>query len=302
MKKKLVSFLLACFLVLAALPLSAQASNFYLIEDSDTRLLTKEELYTWQYDALGYILNEIFARHGYHFIPGGKYDNYFRCQTWYSESTQYDTNQELYKTLSQVEWNNESLIKDVRKEMLDSGNANPAGKALPKVSALSDVPGVFSSFTKGAFAANQVMKVYTGPGENYYRPSKNGQSPAVSTNDTVWVGGWENGWLMVLYETNKGNVRVGYVAGDSFTDRITAPRLAFTGSDAVITTRCALTDDPVVSYTTEATLEAGTKVTYLSTYVNASSWAYVETTVDGKPCRGFLDISCLSITEMEQDK
>ena len=43
---------------------TASASNFYLIEDSNTRLLTRDELWEWQYDALGYVFNEIFARHG----------------------------------------------------------------------------------------------------------------------------------------------------------------------------------------------------------------------------------------------
>lgn len=109
MRKKLASFLCATLLFASALS-AASASNFYLIADSDTRELTRDELWEWQYEALGYILNEIFARHGYHFIPGQKYDNYFRAQTWYRENEQYDSNQGIYKRLmTDVEWRNERL-------------------------------------------------------------------------------------------------------------------------------------------------------------------------------------------------
>ena len=72
-----------CLTLVLLLDASAQASNFYLIEDSDTRLLTRSELWEWQYDALGYVFNEIFARHGYHFEAGGKYESYFKAQDWY---------------------------------------------------------------------------------------------------------------------------------------------------------------------------------------------------------------------------
>ena len=65
MRKKLTAFLCATLLFVSALS-AASASNFYLIADSDTRELTRDELWEWQYEALGYILNEIFARHGYH--------------------------------------------------------------------------------------------------------------------------------------------------------------------------------------------------------------------------------------------
>ena len=45
-------------------------NNFYIVDDSDSRYLTRDELWEWQYDALGYIYNEIFARHGRPFRPG----------------------------------------------------------------------------------------------------------------------------------------------------------------------------------------------------------------------------------------
>ncbi|NLM85726.1 MAG: YARHG domain-containing protein [Clostridiales bacterium] len=68
---------LAIILALALLPVLASASNFYLFPDSNKRLLTYEEVAAWQYDALGYAFNELFARYGRPFDPGSKYDNYF---------------------------------------------------------------------------------------------------------------------------------------------------------------------------------------------------------------------------------
>ena len=104
--KRIATLLLALLLVGTAA--TACAANFYLIEDSNTRELTREELWTWQYDALGYVFNEIFARHGYHFEPGGKYESYFMAQDWYHENEVYDTNQEIYDHLmNTVAWKNE---------------------------------------------------------------------------------------------------------------------------------------------------------------------------------------------------
>lgn len=65
MKRMLLSALLG--MVLACIMPAALASginNYFIIPDSDTRLLTEEELWGWQYEAVGYIYNEIFARHG----------------------------------------------------------------------------------------------------------------------------------------------------------------------------------------------------------------------------------------------
>lgn len=66
-------------MVLAALLLSigiASAELNYILPDSNSRELTWDEVARWDYETLGYAFNEIFARHGYVFHPGEKYDNY----------------------------------------------------------------------------------------------------------------------------------------------------------------------------------------------------------------------------------
>ena len=80
MKKLLLCLLLAALLIQ---PLSALAMDFYLIPDSNSRKLTKDEVARWSADSLMYLVNEIFARHGFGFQAGGPFDNYFRQQDWY---------------------------------------------------------------------------------------------------------------------------------------------------------------------------------------------------------------------------
>lgn len=89
-------------MVLAALLLSigiASAELNYILPDSNSRELTWDEVARWDYETLGYAFNEIFARHGYVFHPGEKYDNYFSCQPWYTPNR--DTNNQRRLSLPQ---------------------------------------------------------------------------------------------------------------------------------------------------------------------------------------------------------
>ena len=293
MKKQVASLVFAT--ALAVCGVSARASSFYLLEGSDNRLLEEAEVREWSCEAMPYLYDEIFARHGFHFEPGGRFDNYFRCQAWYAESEELETNQEVYDTLREIEWKNVQLIKEVRRSMEESGDLNPEGKKIPDVTTLTELPGVFSSFARKAFAPGQSMKVLTGPGEAYMAGLTGGSAPCVSTNDAIWVGGWENDWLLILYETNSGNVRVGYVSRNSFKDEIKAPDLSYEHSAASIKSDCTLTDDPVANGKHFLKLTEGTEVKYLSTYINESAWAYVEVEQDGIKARGFLPAECVTI-------
>lgn len=131
MMKKLTAILVAVLCILASTVAFAQYDGQYIIPNSDTRRLTEAELWEYEYDTLGYVLNEIFARHGYHFQRGGKYDQYFRSTDWYQENTRYATNQEIYAhEISSIEWANESLVKKVREDMRARHTKNPSGLSL----------------------------------------------------------------------------------------------------------------------------------------------------------------------------
>ena len=125
MKKWIIVILIIILLPSIAL---AGGGRKYIIPDSDTRLLSEAELWEWDYESLGYILNEIFARHGYNFIPGEKYDTYFSRLSWYEPNADSDNRRACYPKLSSLEWDNERLVKDVREDMRTMGFYNPEGK------------------------------------------------------------------------------------------------------------------------------------------------------------------------------
>lgn len=298
MRTRLTGLLLACVLLL--LPLMAGASNSYIFPDSNRKRLTYEEVWAWQYDALGYAFNELFARYGRPFNKGGQYDNYFQCQLWYKEDPAYPGDGPV---LSNLEWDNYTLIKQVRAEMRAMGTTNPGGKPLPPV--FDDrVQSPLSGFEETYFKPNQSLKVYDGPGTQYRRGA-NGKAVA-STNGAVYVAGWENGWLMVMYQLTKGGVRVGFASPADYSDQIAAPPLTFEYLNTKTLERSNLIEDPMMTMQPIAQLPGNTPVTWLTRmYTRGSAWDYVEATVNGQLCRGFLpygvtDLSMASEPEVSK--
>lgn len=288
MTRRIVAFLLALLLV----PSFALASRQYIIPDSDTRALTETELWGWDYESLGYILNEIFARHGYCFIPGGAYDQFFRERPWYQPNTNTDNSVACYPKLSSLEWSNERLVKDVRAQMRAQNTRNTGGKHYWK-EVYTDEFDVLSGFTLINLSPGQKLGVYSAPSTSSYRGA--GGKALVSTNGTVYAAGWDGGWLLVMYQTNKGAVRVGYVDGAAVKGTVNAPSLRFERIAAACASAAPLTDDPATQSTSLRTLAAGESVVYLASYYNANAWAYVETTVEGKTARGFIPADALAM-------
>lgn len=292
MNAKRLLALLLCLL----LPCCALAERSYLIPDSDTRRLTEDELWEWDYESLGYILNEIFARHGYNFIPGEKYDYYFRCMPWYTPNEDSDNQRACYSQLSSVEWYNEHLVKEVRSAMRALGTSNAGGKSVwDFFSAGFDT---LQGFEYVQLKANQKLAVYSAPSASSWRGA--GGKALVSTNGNVMAAGWESGWLLVMYETNSGSVRVGYVSASDISGSVPIDtRLQFHYLPATLSRACDLTDDPARCYAPMTRLSEGSHVTYLTTFFNASAWAYVETTVEGKTARGFVPADCVDVSQTE---
>lgn len=281
MAKKLAALFAA--LVFLLLPAVSLASNTYIFPESDSKRLTYDEVWAWQYDALGFAFNELFARYGRPFEPGGKYDNYFSCQVWYESDAAYPGDG---KVLSKLEWDNYTLIKQVRAEMRSRGTTNPKGKPLPKV--FDDrVDSPLAGFREFTFKPNQSLKVYDGPGTQYRRGA-NGKA-AASTNGRVYAAGWEDGWLMVMYQLNRGGIRVGFASPDDFTDKVNVPFLVFDRYETVTLKQAKLTEDPLMTLNTIGLLPEGSRLTWLTRYyTDGGAWDYVETTLGGRLCRGFL--------------
>lgn len=287
MLKKTAALLLAALMLLALAP--AQASNFYLIPDSDSRRLTEAELWEWQYDALAYCLNEIFARHGFTFNSDGHFYSWFNRMSWYKAEPKL-TKSACYDRLSKLEWDNEALIKKVRSDMRAMGTTNEGGKTLPGIEPdLLNIPNIFEEYL---FTPGQRIPVYSGPGTHYVRGA-NGKA-MTSTNGTVYVGGVENGWVLLLYRTNKGGARVGYGPADEIKDAVYATLPSAQPTAARMAYGCPITDDPVTAGTQLAYLNAGQNVTHLFTMYNNRNWAYVEADTSVGLVRGCVPLDAIS--------
>ena len=294
MKKWLAAWLIVVLMCSALPGAMAAGDRMYLICDSDSRELTEAELWEWDYESLGYILNEIFARKGYDFIPGQQYDVYFRSLPWYKPNNSYDNNDTCYRQLNDIEWYNQKLVKKVRQQMRDWKNYNYGAKSVwDEYSAGFDV---LQGFEYVEFKKKQTLAVFSAPSSSSWRGA-NGKA-MVSANGAIFTDGAERGWLLVMYETNNGGVRVGYIDQGKVKGKVTGSAYYadanFSYQPAAVTASCVLTDDPARQTTQIKTLSAGEQVTYLRTYINRYSWAYIETTApDGRVCRGFIPANCL---------
>ncbi len=276
-------------LLLLLLPAGALAERMYVLPESDTRLLDWDEGAEWDYESLGYAFNEIFARHGYDFVPGGEYEYYFETKPWYRANGTYNNQRDCYAHLSRVEWDNYELIKEVRAYKKTHGDW---GRSI--WDDFSTGFDTLQGFDYVELRPNQNISVYSAPEKGAWRGA-NGKA-AVSTNGAIYAAGWESGWLLLMYETNGGSIRVGYVNAKDIRGGIPVDAsLDFAYSPATVTARCTLTDDPARTGTSMATLREGAAVTWLTRFYNNAAWDYVETTVDGKPARGFIRAGCLDI-------
>ena len=294
-KRRFIAGFAAILIFVSGIGIStALAAGQYIVPHSNTKDLTREELWQWSYESLGFILNEIFARHGYNFEAGKKYYNYFHQRGWYTPNADPDNSRACYSQLSSLEWRNEHLVKEVRAEMRAQGTRNTGGKHY--LDYIEDEFDVLSGFWDAGMKTNQKFAVLSAPNLQSYRGA-NGKA-SVSTNGAVYAAGWDNGWLLVMYATNNGSVRVGYIEGSKIKGTITLPMLTFDRTPMTLSQPAALTDDPAMSFSAITQLNAGAQITYLSEFQNRYAWAYVETTVNGQLVRGFIRRDMLDDTAL----
>ena len=305
--KKLIVFLLALAVALPCavsfVPSEAKAkTSEYIIPDSDQRLLTWDELMKYKYDTLLYAFNEIYARHGYKFEYGSRCYNWFIQMPWYkpNENESSTDHHATYSQCSKIENENVDLIKLVREYMRENGITNPNGIGLPTPPSKADTP---RGFERVELKRGQKLEVYTAPSAFSYR-ANNGKA-AVNTNGSVYALGWDQGWMLMLYEANAvGQYRVGYIDGAKLKGQKPALNtLSWSRTTVEVVETAVLTDDPAQTGRALATLPAGTTVTYLTTMYTSGAWDYIETTIDGKTARGFVESGSLSmaVDDLEKD-
>ena len=278
-----------CLLLVLLPMLCAAEEGSWFVKDSGTRLLTEKELLKWDYESLGYILNEIYARRGYRFTPGSDYEGYFTQQSWYVPHPKGNFDG-CFMEMTDLEWQNIDLIEQIRMGYFIQGSVNPEGRSV-----WDDGPvEVTIDFQQYELARGKSYNVYSGPSTKSWRGAKGKAS--VSTNGPVWIAGWVDNWLLIYYETSGGSVRVGYISGDKISGSVPVDtQLTFTPMRAKITQKCTLTDDVVLGKTAITTLKAGKEVTYLATYYGSSDWAYIETKYDSKVIRAFVPLDCVEL-------
>lgn len=91
---------------------TTQKQDEYFIDDTDKRYLSENELRDYTIEELGYIRNEIFARHGYVFGEN-KYKDYFESQTWYEPDYSFKGDTD---NLNKYEIDNIKLLLEIEKK------------------------------------------------------------------------------------------------------------------------------------------------------------------------------------------
>ena len=134
--------------------------------------------------------------------------------------------------------------------------------------------------------------VYTAPSTSAYRTA-NGRS-ACATNAAMDEAGFVNGWLLVRYETSKGNYNVGYIPPKYVKNFKSSMGPHFGYIPAVANEAIPVTNDPMNHYNTFATLAPGEEFHVISKYNyhkdQGLEWWYIEFTVNRQVARGFIEI------------
>jgi hypothetical protein len=128
--------------------------------------------------------------------------------------------------------------------------------------------------------------VYSGPGTNYHRAA-GGRATVGGGRLRLW--GTTGDWAMIGYGLSNNLYRIGYVPKSMLPPGACAPEIVFNTRGATITSTAPVNDDPIIHPVPLFELPEGTRVTLLAYETFANHWAYIETTFEGKPFRGFVN-------------
>lgn len=115
--KKLFLFL-ELVVVLFCISLTANAANVYLVDYSDQKYLSEQDVQDFTVQELCYAKNEIFARHGRLFLSPELMD-YFNAQEWYNGYILPEDFQD--STLSELEMTNAEFLRSLEFSRQENG-------------------------------------------------------------------------------------------------------------------------------------------------------------------------------------
>ena len=155
------------------------------------------------------------------------------------------------------------------------------------VAELLNVPD-FKFFEREDGIGSGACPVYTAPSEDSLRLADG--KARCNMGSEMAVAGYVDGWLMVRYEIKDKKVRVGYVP-ERYSKGMKANIgiLKLVSIPVQVVEDTEITDNPRDNSTPYGTLPAETEVTILGKYTYSGNWWYVETRLDGKLTRGFIN-------------
>ena len=134
--------------------------------------------------------------------------------------------------------------------------------------------------------SGKTIPVYSGPGKNYFRASNNKASLG---GGRIRVWGTVGDWAMIGYGLSNNLYRIGYIAKASIPRDLDVPELIFSNKKVTLKSKAPFIDDPIIQPITIFEIAKGKEVTLLAYESFADHWAYIETTRNGKPVRGFIN-------------
>lgn len=134
--------------------------------------------------------------------------------------------------------------------------------------------------------SGEPIAVYSGPGTHYYR-ANNGKATLGGGKVKVW--GTEGDWALIGYGLSNNLYRIGYIPKSVLPEGLVVPELQFAFSSASVVSNASMTDDPIINPTWIMEIPVGNSVTFLAHETFVNHWAYIETTFNGQPIRGFVN-------------
>lgn len=132
------------------------------------------------------------------------------------------------------------------------------------------------------------LPVYSAPSEDSWRGADGKASVSLRDTEGLYTFGMIGDWQLIEYRVSLGASRVGYIQQEiEYGNWPLLPTAVHAFNDTW------LTDDPNVSQHHLMTIPEDTELTALSVYPPA--YAYVETTLEDKPIRGFVPLRDLEI-------
>lgn len=171
--------------------------------------------------------------------------------------------------------------------------------AVPAVAEAEEIPTLPEPFVLTGLPADTRFTVYTGPGKVYY--VANAGKAKVSTNEPILCyGRVDDEWLMISYETNDENSRIGYISLAAYPELMPACQTLDCADLRISVNHAFITDDPFGGGQVFGTLAGD--ITVLA-WTATGNWAYIEgrLTEYSAPARGFVQGRKLNLDQVALD-